>query len=748
MDPLSIAASIIALIGAAKGSVEGLKKLRQFYKAPAEIDALINEIEDLRLLIADMNITEYEHMLCTDNPALSKLLGNAKEQLIKLDKIMEYRLRPRGSSSRIGWTRASSKITGIRSSVREIKSNLVLQLVRLSTTQGYRTFSYLGRVDLSLQQVSLSTQSMLIKQDSLEERLQNLFEASQNISPGSSSINSISNVTQDAHTEILSSSDQSFVELQAARYVDHNCDRWCKCACHMKKKWASPQVFDLVVGQLLLGYTGFIRPHQKCSKLSCRQQSDLKTQVTYRFPSWFVALSISIMIAKRAMQTPEMLVRVLRVRPYGSTDLFRFATHGNIGKLQDLFNNGEASPWDVQPDGRNALHFSFGQYNLDTCRFLISKGIDVNFEDQNQKSALSHAWDGVLSRVTRHGQPVATIEQLREIFGDSDYLDSQRFNKLHRLVIGLDHGDLEATLREGDFDPDDTDTTGRTPLYWAASRGDTAKVRLLLDYGASPNAGLSVITGVVHHFEFERSPLGFTHYNRLEVAKMLVEAGVDLTVKENDGYTPLHAAARHAEGHEFIKILLEKGLDPSVHNFYGQTPLHDACGQNHVKCVEVLIENGADINKTHGPSRPPIFDAIDHRNHESIELLLNAGASLEFVDVQRNSLTILHWLARHGDRRTWQIFESADFAGLDAEQKSASGETAIQLFDRERSDAEAGMREAFMVLLDHVRNCNAAKEASQDIQMASIDHVDIPGAWINESHAFESGAARPVPNSV
>jgi len=62
--------------------------------------------------------------------------------------------------------------------------------------------------------------------------------------------------------------------------------------------------------------------------------------------------------------------------------------------------------------------------------------------------------------------------------GESDYVDSQRFNKLHRLVIGLDHGDLETTLREGDFDVDDTDSSGRTSLYWAASRGDVRKVRL------------------------------------------------------------------------------------------------------------------------------------------------------------------------------------------------------------------------------------------------------------------------------
>jgi hypothetical protein len=35
---------------------------------------------------------------------------------------------------------------------------------------------------------------------------------------------------------------------------------------------------DLVVSQLSFGYTGFIRPHQKCTKHSCWQQTNLKTQ--------------------------------------------------------------------------------------------------------------------------------------------------------------------------------------------------------------------------------------------------------------------------------------------------------------------------------------------------------------------------------------------------------------------------------------------------------------------------------------
>jgi hypothetical protein len=58
----------------------------------AEIDALIDEIEDLRLLIADIDITQHEHTLCTGIPALSKILDDAKEQLFKLDEIMEHQL--------------------------------------------------------------------------------------------------------------------------------------------------------------------------------------------------------------------------------------------------------------------------------------------------------------------------------------------------------------------------------------------------------------------------------------------------------------------------------------------------------------------------------------------------------------------------------------------------------------------------------------------------------------------------------
>ena len=53
-DPLSIAASIIAVVGAAEGVGKTLTKIRNIRNAPNEILALINEVSDLRVILNDL----------------------------------------------------------------------------------------------------------------------------------------------------------------------------------------------------------------------------------------------------------------------------------------------------------------------------------------------------------------------------------------------------------------------------------------------------------------------------------------------------------------------------------------------------------------------------------------------------------------------------------------------------------------------------------------------------------------------
>lgn len=76
--------------------------------------------------------------------------------------------------------------------------------------------------------------------------------------------------------------------------------------------------------------------------------------------------------------------------------------------------------------------------------------------------------------------------------------------------------------------------------------------------------------------------------------KVLLAAGADTTIPENDGYTPMHGAGFQGRA-EVARLLLAHGLDPNDRHRDGYTPLHRACWgrqQRHTEMVRVLLEAG------------------------------------------------------------------------------------------------------------------------------------------------------------
>ena len=66
-----------------------------------------------------------------------------------------------------------------------------------------------------------------------------------------------------------------------------------------------------------------------------------------------------------------------------------------------------------------------------------------------------------------------------------------------------------------------------------------------------------------------------------------------VTTANNNGRTPLNSASD--SGHvDVVKLLLEKGADMTVTNNGGWTPLNLASGNGHVDLVQLLLEKGAD----------------------------------------------------------------------------------------------------------------------------------------------------------
>ncbi|MCG2417814.1 ankyrin repeat domain-containing protein [Aequorivita sp. F47161] len=66
-------------------------------------------------------------------------------------------------------------------------------------------------------------------------------------------------------------------------------------------------------------------------------------------------------------------------------------------------------------------------------------------------------------------------------------------------------------------------------------------------------------------------------FNKPEIAKLLLAAGADLSIKNNDGSTALHNAAFFGRI-EMVQMLIDAKADKTIRNNYGATPRETVMG--------------------------------------------------------------------------------------------------------------------------------------------------------------------------
>ncbi len=105
-----------------------------------------------------------------------------------------------------------------------------------------------------------------------------------------------------------------------------------------------------------------------------------------------------------------------------------------------------------------------------------------------------------------------------------------------------------------------------------------------------------------------------------------VDEPAQLVGSPNDGYTPLHAAARDGQT-EIVRILIEAGADVCLADgLMKATPGHKAAYQGHAEAARILIALGE--LDAQGPYNgfTPLHDAVWHGHAETVSVLLEAGA--------------------------------------------------------------------------------------------------------------------------
>ena len=204
----------------------------------------------------------------------------------------------------------------------------------------------------------------------------------------------------------------------------------------------------------------------------------------------------------------------------------------------------------------------------------------------------------------------------------------------HDIVCMLVHHTPGAPINKLNF-------MGKTPLFYASSRGHEQVVDTLLMANAEVNAKNDIHGSALH------AAVSQGHFG---VVSMLVNLwGAEVNAKDGQGNTPLFNAID--SGHtDVVATLLRAGAKVNVENAQNMQPLHAAARREHTGLVSMLVGAKADVTSKDCKGSTPFFYSCLRGHEEVVYKLLAAGAEINAKN--NNRRTALHTAARFGHKGT------------------------------------------------------------------------------------------------
>ncbi|KXS95674.1 hypothetical protein AC578_6241 [Pseudocercospora eumusae] len=443
---------------------------------------------------------------------------------------------------------------------------------------------------------------------------------------------------------------QASVALQLSKRQPGRCRAFCGCQCHHATKFQTPGALRMLTGQLLIDYAGtsFTPP---CNEHACAQRQKATMRIQYQFPVWsYIQGILTLVSISNGARGPEKIIRFSRLRP-GLHEIFIQVQAGDNRRLAQMFSNGEASPFDATDTGWTPLHLALTAGQLHTAKFLKDAGADLNAESLRRETPFDIAWNRIMSGYLNAASELI----LREVFNDTDQLDAREFTNLHKIVLGLSGRDLLEELRISTANINARDSTGYTPLAWAAARGDSVSVSLLLDHGASITLSNNLTQQPIHLA---------AQTGNVETVRVLVQAGANINAAMPETkMTPLHYAAESQDDKEHILGLIDLGAFVDARDYCGWTPLHWTCWRGYSDSLKGLLQAGADVRAKTADGNAAVMLAVTNNSFNCIPSLLEAGADCAVV--KPNGWSVLHYAAIGGKPSTLRALAEGDLSGSD-----------------------------------------------------------------------------------
>ena len=239
-----------------------------------------------------------------------------------------------------------------------------------------------------------------------------------------------------------------------------------------------------------------------------------------------------------------------------------------------------------QKDRETPLHFACFRGKLDIARLLLDHGAQVN--------AKNYRWEIPLHLVSR---------------GEYDSPDEGvRVAKL---------------LLERGTDMNAQTVFGWTSLHYASYNGRHEISQFLFHCGARVKLENCLGETALHVVREGR----YGTHNAVRVAHLLLDAGLDVNVRDKRNWSPLHAACYFGRL-KIAQVLLDRGAMTMAADDQGKSALHlvpqGMLGSLEAGCriAELLLEHGVDPNTQDNNLETPLHVASRCGNLEMVQVLL------------------------------------------------------------------------------------------------------------------------------
>ncbi|KAI5391724.1 putative E3 ubiquitin-protein ligase XBAT31 [Lathyrus oleraceus] len=211
--------------------------------------------------------------------------------------------------------------------------------------------------------------------------------------------------------------------------------------------------------------------------------------------------------------------------------------------------------------------------------------------------------------------------------------------RLSPLHLAAANGRIEvlSMLLEQNVKVDVLNRHKQTPLMLAVMHGKTGCMEKLIQAGANILMFDSIRRRTCLHYA--------AYYGHVDCLKAILSAAHStpvadswgfarfVNIRDGNGATPLHLAARHRRL-ECLHSLLDNGAlvcaSTGGSGFPGRTPLHMAARGGSVDCVRMLLAWGADRLQLDSSGRIPFTVALKHR-HRACAALLDPSSAAPLV---------------------------------------------------------------------------------------------------------------------